>query len=76
MAIEASGTLQRVASDAADDSTTYYNSQGEAIDHIYISSVAGAAIYVPGSSEVIKGSFWGLGGSDHAVLRAAFEFTQ
>ena len=72
-ALESTGLLLRVASDLpGTDAATYrYNGQHEAIDHLFLATEAGGG-YVPGSAVSVRGPSFGLGGSDHAALRAAF----
>jgi len=72
--LEDSSELTRVASDISDDATYYYQSP-IAIDHLFV-SLEGTGSYVPKSAEVVKdsASWYSLMSSDHAALRADFEF--
>ncbi len=72
-AIELDGELQRVASELPEghDSTFVYGGQQLALDHLYL-AVSAAGGYLMGSAEVVRDNKKGLGGSDHAALRARF----
>ncbi len=71
--MEKDGELLRVASDrpVLDQATYIFQSQPQAIDHLFAAG-SGKSAYVPGSALVLRDSTRGYGGSDHAVLRAAF----
>lgn len=76
LALEGDGGLLRVSSALAspEDATTFFNGQPEAIDHLYVPD-GNAGRLVPESVRVerdVPGSRGGLGGSDHAALRADF----
>jgi endonuclease/exonuclease/phosphatase family metal-dependent hydrolase len=72
-ALEASGDLLRVASDMTESQATYtYHGTGSALDHLFVDVRAGGG-YVPGSTAIFRdGAGLGLGGSDHAAIRALF----
>ncbi len=72
-AIELDGELQRVAAELPQghDSTFVYGGQQLALDHLYL-AVAAAGGYLAGSAKVVRDNQKGLGGSDHAALRARF----
>ena len=72
-ALEASGELLRVASDMTGSQATYtYNGRAQALDHLYVHLGAGGG-YVAGSTAIFRdGPGQGLGGSDHAAIRALF----
>ena len=67
----------RVASELSlkDQATYYYSSEAVALDHIFWVKTAGGK-YKTGSAEVVKDapSWYHLGSSDHAALKATFEF--
>ncbi len=74
--LENSSELVRVASElSSTDQATYYYDGPIAIDHIFF-SVEGSGSYVSKSAEVIKDapSWYSLISSDHAALKAEFEF--
>lgn len=74
-AIEQTGTLERVSSELPTEEigTVWYQGVREAIDHLYQAREA-SGVYVPGSFRVVgDNSVSGLGGSDHAAVRADFE---
>lgn len=73
-ALEADGALRRVSSDrpVSEIGTLWYRGVREPIDHLY-QAVRAAGPYVPGSFRVVGDtSASGLGGSDHAAVRADF----
>jgi endonuclease/exonuclease/phosphatase family metal-dependent hydrolase len=72
-ALEASGDLLRVASDMTGSQATYsYGGTAQALDHLYVHRRAGGG-YVAGSTTILRdGAGQGLGGSDHAGIRALF----
>ena len=67
----------RVASELSlkDQATYYYSGEAVALDHIFWVKTAGGK-YKTGSAEVVKDapSWYSLGSSDHAALKATFEF--
>jgi endonuclease/exonuclease/phosphatase family metal-dependent hydrolase len=74
-ALELGGALQRVSSDRPLEElgTVWFQGASLAIDHLYRARDASGQS-VPGSFQVVRdapGS--GLGGSDHAAVRADFE---
>lgn len=74
--LENSSELVRVASElSSTDQATYYYDGPIAIDHIFF-CVEGSGSYVSKSAEVIKDapSWYSLISSDHAALKAEFEF--
>ena len=74
--LENSSGLLRVAAElSATDQATYDYSGPIAIDHIF-HSLYGSWSYVEGSAKVIKDSpsWYSLISSDHAALRAEFEY--
>ncbi|MGI6394587.1 MAG: endonuclease/exonuclease/phosphatase family protein [bacterium] len=74
--LESSADLLRVASELpAVEQATYYHEGPAAIDHIFFHK-GSPWQYIPGSAEVIKDapSWYSLLSSDHAALRASFEF--
>jgi endonuclease/exonuclease/phosphatase family metal-dependent hydrolase len=74
-ALEEDGALHRVSSDRPEDEigTLWYQGVRQPIDHLYQASEA-AGQYVPGSFRVVGDTpVSGLGGSDHAAVRADFE---
>jgi endonuclease/exonuclease/phosphatase family metal-dependent hydrolase len=69
-ALDANGTLQRVAADRGAAAGTYvYNGSLQAIDHIYLGRDS-AGSYIPGSAQVVGDPASGYSSSDHAALRA------
>lgn len=72
-ALEGSGDLLRVASDMTESQATYtYNGRATALDHLFV-DLRAAGAYVPGSTGIFRdGAGRGLGGSDHAAIRALF----
>ncbi len=72
-ALEEGGALVRLAKDLPTSQQTTFVFQGraEAIDHLYATK-ASAAHFVSGSATVVRDDASGLGGSDHAALRADF----
>jgi endonuclease/exonuclease/phosphatase family metal-dependent hydrolase len=74
-ALESDGGLLRVSSDRPPEEigTLWYRGVREAIDHLYQAREASGR-YVPGSFRVVGDTpVKGLGGSDHAAVRADFE---
>ena len=74
--LENSPELTRVAAELSPtDQATYYYDGPIAIDHIFFSD-EGTGSYIFGSAEVVKDSpsWYSLISSDHAALKAAFEF--
>jgi endonuclease/exonuclease/phosphatase family metal-dependent hydrolase len=77
LALESTGSVSRVASELTGSAayTSSYRGAGIIIDHLYLSTLAGGA-YLPGTAEVLRdagsGLGGGLGGSDHAAVRATF----
>ncbi len=74
-ALEGDGGLFRVASTLpeGEDGTHEYRGVRNALDHLYLATdAAGGA--VPDTVAVVRDASGGLGGSDHAALRAEFEF--
>ncbi|MDY7229385.1 endonuclease/exonuclease/phosphatase family protein [Hyalangium rubrum] len=74
-ALEQDGALHRVSSDRPPEETgtVWYRGVREPIDHLYQARDA-AGRYVPGSFRVVGDTaVSGLGGSDHAAVRADFE---
>lgn len=71
MALEAPGTLLRLAADLpiGEQGTYVYEGRSQAIDHLY-GAGATAAAYVPGSTLALRDAGGGFGESDHAALRA------
>lgn len=74
-ALEASGNLERVAATLPPgaDGTLSFAGQLRALDHLYLARLA-AGSAIDGSVRVERDASGGLGGSDHAALRAAFSF--
>lgn len=73
--LELDGALRRVSSDRAPEEigTLWYRGERQAIDHLY-QAMAASGLYVPGSYRVVGDTASsGLGGSDHAAVRADFE---
>lgn len=72
--LEDSSELLRVASDISDQATYYYDGP-IAIDHLFF-ALEGSGSYVAGSAQVVKDSpsWYSLMSSDHAALKATFEF--
>ena len=72
--LEDSSELLRVASDISDDATYYYDGP-IAIDHLFL-SLEGSGSYVSQSAKVVKDSpsWYSLMSSDHAAVKATFEF--
>ncbi len=76
--IEKNNKLLRVASELSDyDAATYYWSGNyQAIDHLFIANDASGE-YISGTTESVRGqNGFGLGGSDHAALKATFELPE
>jgi endonuclease/exonuclease/phosphatase family metal-dependent hydrolase len=73
-AIEASGSLLRVASELGDAAgTVTFDGVANALDHLFVCRSACSGGYVSGSAEVVRSSgSQALSGSDHAGLRARF----
>jgi predicted extracellular nuclease len=72
VALEKGGSLKRLAADLppAQQGTYLYQGTSQAIDHLY-AAMPQASRYVGGTSVVIRdGATGGLGGSDHAAVRA------
>ena len=67
----------RVAAELSskDQATYYYRGDAIALDHIFLVKTDGGK-YKTGSAEVVKDapSYYSLGSSDHAALKATFEF--
>jgi len=67
----------RVANELSlkDQATYYYSGEAVALDHLFWVKTAGGT-YKTGSAEVVKDapSWYSLGSSDHAALKATFEF--
>ncbi len=71
--LEKNGKLHRVASELSNNlAATYrYNGSLQAIDHLFVATESSGA-YVSGTAESVRGPSFGLGGSDHAALKADF----
>lgn len=74
--LERDGALVRVAADlGAAAGTYYYNDENQAIDHLFIAVGAAGGHYRGGTAGVMRyDGERGWGGSDHAALKAYFEF--
>ena len=73
--LEEGGDLLRVAARLPEGEqwTHEFRSERNAIDHIYFAVGASGSV-TPGSVWVVRDASGGLGGSDHAALRAGFSF--
>jgi|GEM_PF-512557 len=71
--LEKNGKLLRVASELPNNLAATYNYSGtlQAIDHLFVETEASGA-YISGTAESVRGAYFGLGGSDHAALKADF----
>ena len=75
--LESEPEFLRVADElpVKDQATYYYSGNAVALDHIFWVK-SGSGLYKKGSVEVVKDapSWYSLGSSDHAALKATFEF--